>query len=167
MRENDIAYTNLYFSLGIFGIFLSFIFLLVLIYLIINLLSTRINCCLKKRNYLRRKLLYNVWIRYILESNLKMTHTCIFFLAISGGFATVDQNIRTWIRITILTFYLLWPIFMILFLYRHRNELDKQSFMNKFKAMYSGIKTKKLTAYTYNSIFCIRRFLLVITLYLL
>ena len=167
MRENDIAYTNLYFSLGIFGIFLSFIFLLVLIYLIINLLSTRINCCLKKRNYLRRKLLYNVWIRYILESYLIVTHYCVFFLSIGTSFDSVSDTINTLAGTIFLPIYILWPFFMILFLYKKQRKLDDKDFIKRFEVMYHENKTRKLSSIFYNSVFCLRRLVLVLSLFLL
>ena len=103
----------------------------------------------------------------MLESYLKVTHYCVFFLSISASFDSVDQKISTWIRIVFLSLYLLWPFFMIYFLKKKRKMLDDKDFNKKFKAMYNENKTNKLSSVIYNSIFCFRRLMLILSLYLL
>ena len=86
LEENDINYENVYMSIGIFGIVLTFLLVISLFYVLVKFISRRLKCCRSLKNYLQSKLFYNVWIRYMLESNLKMTHNFIFYLSISGGF---------------------------------------------------------------------------------
>ena len=86
LKENDIVYKNVALSLGIFSIFLGFMILALLFYFVLKLLSMRFKCVNAIINKIKRKLFYSVWIRFLIESNLKMTHNCIFFLYISGSF---------------------------------------------------------------------------------
>ena len=55
----------------------------------------------------------------------------------------------------------------MIFLYSKRDNLKKQSFNQKFKSMYSGIKTKYFSALMYTPVFCLRRLMLVCALLLL
>ena len=117
LEENDINYENVYMSIGIFGIVLTFLLVVTLLYVFVKFVSRRMKCCTKLKNYLQSKLFYNVWIRYMLESNLKMTHNFIFYLAISGGFYDSKKQMNTVSRIFLLALYCLWPIFMTFFLF--------------------------------------------------
>ena len=90
-----------------------------------------------------------------------MTHNCIFFLYISGGFVEIEETVSSVIRIILLTIIVIWPFFMTAFLYFKRKRLDEHVFKQKIIAMYNGINTKKFTALMYTSLFCIRRLLLV------
>lgn len=57
--------------------------------MVVKIISVKVRCCNIFRKLLKLKLFYNVWIRYMIESNLKMTHNCIFFLYINGSFDIV------------------------------------------------------------------------------
>ena len=164
LKENDIPYKNIALSLGIFGIFLAMLILLLIFYFVLKLLSMRFQCVRNLVKSLKKKLFYSVWIRYLIESNLKMTHNCIFYLYISGGFMGIEETASSVIRIVLLTIIVIWPFFMTAFLYIKRKRLDERGFKQKIIAMYSGIDTKKFLALMYTSIFCIRRLLLVCTL---
>ena len=96
-----------------------------------------------------------------------MTHNCIFFLYISGGFIEIEETVSSVIRIILLTIIVIWPFFMTAFLYFKRKRLDEHVFKQKIIAMYNGINTKKFTALMYTSLFCIRRLLLVCALLVL
>ena len=78
-------------SLGIFGIFLGMLIFSVLIYFLIKLFSVKFHVCRQIKKLIGKKLFYNVWIRYMIESNLKTTHNCIFFLYIAGSFDSLDD----------------------------------------------------------------------------
>ena len=56
---------------------------------------------------------------------------------------------------------------MINFLKKKRKMLDDKDFNKKFKAMYNENKTNKLSSIIYNSIFCFRRLMLILSFYLL
>ena len=164
LREKDIPYENIWMSLGIFGICLAALLLLLLVYALINLLALRFSCCVRVRGKLRAKLFYSVWIRYMTESYLKMSHSCIFYLAISASWAGLSEQASTGIRIALLALIVIWPFFLCVFLCVKRNQLDQAEFKRKFISMYSGLKLKKLASLMYTPVFCVRRLLLVCTL---
>ena len=77
--------------MGIFGIFLGLLIFALLLYFLIKLIAVRLKCCEVLRKLLKTKLFYSVYIRYMIESNLKMTHNCICFLYISGIFEILED----------------------------------------------------------------------------
>ena len=83
----------------------------------------KIKLCATLLYIMKTKLFYNVWVRYMIESNLKMTHNCIFFLYISGGFGELSDSLQTAVRILLLTIIVIWPFFLTGFLYCKRSQL--------------------------------------------
>ena len=93
LKESDIPYKNIYLSLGIFGVVISFLLVALILYFLLRCLSLRIRICAVIMSILKRKLFYNVWVRYMIESNLKVTNNCIFYLYISGSFDKVEDKV--------------------------------------------------------------------------
>ena len=89
LKDYDISYKNWALSLGIFGICLGVLVVCLIFYFMLKCFASRFKCCNTVRNKLKVKLFYSVWIRYMIESNLRMTHNCVFYLFISGGFITL------------------------------------------------------------------------------
>ena len=157
-------------SLGIFGIFLVLMLSVLLFYIILNLLALRFSCCEKLRLALRAKLFYSVWIRYMIEAYLKMTHSCIFYLSISAATLSTTTGMEEasfYIYLVIFAFFVIWPIFVTAFLLSRRDQLEKKDFQRKFISMYSGLNTIKIWPLFYTFIFCMRRFGVVFALLLL
>jgi len=100
----------------------------------------------------------------MIESNLKMTHNCVFYLTISGGFDSFEDSFSTILRVTILIIIVIWPFFTTFFLIYRREELDEVGFRQKFISMYNGHKTSWAGTLTYTSVFCLRRMALVCSL---
>lgn len=115
-------------------------------------------------NYLKRKLFYSGWIRYLIASNLIMAHNCIFFLYIKASFSDLGLSISSSIRILLIVIIVFWTFFTTIFLHKNKNMLEDKTFKRKFSSMFNGIKTKRITSYMYSSVFCFRRLLLVCTL---
>ena len=149
LRENGLSYDNLMMSLGIFGISLAVICLIMLFYFLLQLCATRFSCCLKVKNMLRAKLFYSVWIRYMIESYLEMSHSCIFFLSISASFVASMESLGTIVQILLLVLFAVWPFFVTGFLKWNRRLLDNPDFKRKFISMYKGLKTDKMIALMY------------------
>ena len=164
LKDSDISYKNIYLSLGIFGVFLGLLLFALLLYFLLRCLSPRLRFCKTLLFIMKRKLFYNVWVRYMIESNLKMTNNCIFYLYISGGFKTTADGVQTVTRIILLTIIVIWPFFLISFLHCNRKHLHGKNFKRKFISMYNGIKTKRFLSLIYTSIFCLRRLSLVLAL---
>ena len=128
----------------------------------------RVRFCHTLRNILKAKLFYSVWIRYMIESNLKVTHNCVFFLAISGSFSDTDNSLSTSTMIILLSIIVLWPIFVTTFLLCNKGpKLTQPRFKRKCLSMYTGVKVKQYFALIYTAVFCARRLTLVISLLLL
>ena len=162
LRKNDITSKNVALSLGIFAIFLAVFLFVLLFWFILKLLNIRQGFCFIVRRTLKVKLFYSVWIRYMIESNLKITHNCIFFLAIGASFQSSEYSFATSLRIILLIVIVTWPIFAAVHLYRNRERLNERSFRTKFQSMYIGIRIHLTLARLYTSVFCSRRFILVI-----
>ena len=91
LKKFDISYKNLYFSLGIFGILLGLLLFVLLLYFLVKLISVKVKCCEIVLKFLKAKLFYNVYIRYLITSYLKLTHNCVIFLYISGSFELLED----------------------------------------------------------------------------
>ena len=107
---------------------LAILVVILLFYFMLKICANRCKCCRSLIQLLKKKMFYNVWIRYIIESNLKMTHSCIFFLYISGQFDSVSAVLNSVIRIVIITIYSIWPFFAAGFLWYHKGKLTDTSF---------------------------------------
>ena len=164
LEEFEISYENMYLSLGIFGISLVLLFLTLGVYFCSKLCALRFRWCNKLVYSLKSKLFYSVWIRYMIEANLGMTHNCIFFLYISGGFDDLNQGFGSSIRIVLLVITVIWPFSVIAFLWKWRSLVDSKNFQEKYLSIYQGLKSDKFPALVYTPIFCIRRLFLVLTL---
>ena len=92
-----------------------------LLYFLLRCLSPRLRFCKTLLFIMKRKLFYNVWVRYMIESNLKMTNNCIFYLYISGSFETTADGVQTVTRIILLTIIVIWPFFLVGFMYYKRS----------------------------------------------
>lgn len=148
-------------SLGIFEILLGILISTTLLYMVVKIIFEKVHCCKSVHGFLKRKLFYNAWIRFMIESNLQIAHNCILFLYVNGSFDDLTAKYNTWLRILPLISFFVWPFFLLGFLYRNIKRLDEPVFKLKFVSMYLGIK-KKLADLTYTSVFCFRRLLLVV-----
>ena len=103
----------------------------------------------------------------MIESYLKMSHSCIFYLSISASYTSSRDKAGSIVRISLLTILIIWPFFVTAFLFKKRSQLETESFRRKFISMYSGLKAKKPGALLYTFFFCTRRMLLVLSLLML
>ena len=73
---------NIILSMGLFFVVLAGLFILLVIFCIMQAFRRRIaNCCTFVYRKLEATLFYNSLIRYMIEGNLKLTFTHIFILA--------------------------------------------------------------------------------------
>ena len=57
---------------------------------------------------------------------------------------------------------LVYPVVMIIFLYRNQKKLEEPAMIVKYSSVYDGIETHSRQAILYSPIFCVRRFLIVL-----
>ena len=80
LEEKNLSPSDNSLNLGIFGILLSGLILAVILYFLLKLLAMKFKILRKLVHFMHNKLFYNAWIRYMIESNLITTHSCIFYL---------------------------------------------------------------------------------------
>ena len=120
MNSVGIKHPNLFLSFGVY----AFVFLLLgiafLVYYLVKYLSKRSSKFRKIELYLKKKLFFSSAIRYMIESNLKITHNSLFFLAITGSFETTKDKVFTSFVILLLVVIIVWPLFITAFLLYNR-----------------------------------------------
>ena len=89
-------------------------------------------CCAFILATLKAKLFYNAWVRYMIESNLKVTSNCLFYLSINTNYDTFENKVQSAIRIIIFAILIIWPLFLIGFLHWRKSELENEDFKKKF-----------------------------------
>ena len=141
---NSVGITNvsLFWSLGSFA--LAFVLLLILfgIYYLAKFLRKTFPKLKYVEDKIREKLFYNGFIRYMITANLKLTHTSLFFLAITGtSFDSASDAISSISKVFILVLIVVWNVFITCFIFFNRNRLEKPEFRIKFNSMYDGLKT--------------------------
>ena len=94
---------------------------MLMIYFMVQMAALRFKVFKKMQTFLKSKLFYNVWIRYLIASNLKVTHNSMFYLHIAGDFiGSADTRLMTAIYAILLAVTILWPILMTSLLFTSR-----------------------------------------------
>ena len=88
-------------------------------------------------------LFYNSFIRYLIKSNLILTHNAFIFLAFLFSFDSLSSAITTLFNLVILAVVVVWPIAITWILITNLNKLETPEFKAKFISLYLGIKTEK------------------------
>lgn len=83
---------NFFLSLGVFAVALIVLILMLAIYCFLKRSKSRNQHIAKLKELLYVKLFYQSWLRYLVESNLKITHQSIFYLY----FATTVPSLFSW-----------------------------------------------------------------------
>ena len=144
LQRSGIQSKNILLSFGIFAIALAALIFVLVVYLVLRMLSLKIRCCRTIQSLLEEKLFYNAWIRYMVQSNLKITHNCIFYLVISGSNGSAEDNVSTLFRIVLLVLILVWPVLCAVILCCSRDRLGDKAFKKKFISMYNGLRVVKI-----------------------
>lgn len=58
---------------------------------------------------------------------------------------------------------MIWPVFIIFFVYKNKLNLEEKKFLEKFNSMYLGNKTTKVSTACYHAVFCVRRLCIALT----
>ena len=103
----------------------------------------------------------------MIESNLKMTHDSIFFLAFMLSFESIRDTGFTLMNGMFLLIVIIFPIFAAIHLSKNSQRLDDEEFTKEFGSLYVGIKLNRRSTYMYTTVFCVRRFCIVMTLFVL
>ena len=179
MENWGIEDASYFWSLGIFAIFFVILIFLILIYLLLKLyhyLNKNSKTGKIVTDYLEKKLFYNAICRYMIESYMKLAHNTLIFLALQASLTSNLMIMQTIGLTFVLSILLIWPLFVALFLYANRKQLEDKKFKFRFESMYLGNKTDnyligirvdRKICYLYTLFFCFRRLALVLCFFYL
>ena len=157
---------NLFYSLGIFALAIILLISLLLLYFLSEFMHKRINKVKYVTVILGKKLFYNAWIRYLITSNLKITHNAIFIMYLKASFDSLKTGVLTSFNILLLLIILIWPLFLTIFLLCNHRKLENKRFQKKFHTMFLGNRIRKKRTFLYHTVFCLRRLLLVLSFFI-
>ena len=142
LNKGGIDNTSLFWSLGFFAIAFVVLALMFGLYYLVKTLRKKCSHFGTVEKILKKKLFFSSAIRYMIQGNLKLTHTAIFYIAVTGlQFNSVENSAQTVINILIIVLLVAWPIFLAVFLTANRSKLDTAEFQQKYDSMFLGYKT--------------------------
>ena len=144
---------------------------ILILLLVFWLLCRRCECCRKLLTYIQKKLFYNTFLRYVLQSTLKLqisAFTVIFYHQIASQEHVKDpSNVQVAISWTIVGFLNFCPFLFLLILCVNKKNLDKKEVIDKIGTLYNGLRATTTSVTTYSFVFLLRRSVFVtITFYL-
>ena len=143
----------------------------ILILILLKFIAKKCPCAQKAYVSIKKKLFYNTFLRYVLQSTLK--------LQIAAG-AVIGYDLMTsyedtketptgpkvfsWITIAVLN---LCPFLFFLVVMRNQSNLDKPVIREKIGTLYNGLRTSSTGTKSYYFVFLVRRSLFVLITFLL
>jgi len=160
--------------MGIFAIALVGLVLLLILYCILKTIATQIKCCGGITAFMKKALFYDGIIRFMIEGNLSISLANLAVLGslyVSLGFdassATDEEEVSLYVSLGFTGLVVFWLLFSMIYPLVFRQKLQDEDVMERFGAMYEGIKTNRALPAVYTSVFCLRRFVLVIAFVIL
>jgi len=151
---------QLFKSLGAFAIILLGLFIGVGIYFLLRCCTGKL--CTQIKDKLHEKLFYNSFLRYMIVSNLKLNYTIWGFLIFYYSFESHKSMAITCVLMAALYFLVCYPVLIMIGLLRNQHRVEEKKFNHAFNQLWQGINTNSSRALLYESIFCIRRFYIVL-----
>ena len=111
-------------SLGLYGIVFLTLLALIGLFVVVNFIPS----FARFKKYLKKKLFFHSFIRYMIVSNLKFNYTVTAFLITSWSFATFVNGIRTSAFVVALTAICAWPVFIYVFMKKNKERLEDNGF---------------------------------------
>ena len=129
LKKRGVDDTSLFWSLGLFALAFVVLALMFGLYYLVKALRKKCKYFKIIEDKLKKKLFFSSAIRYMIQGNLKLTHTAIFYIAITGlQFDSISNSAQTVINILIIVLIIVWPIFLSMFLMANRSKLDTAEF---------------------------------------
>jgi len=163
LQKQGIENPSLVKSLGIFFFAIIVIALLILAIALMRRLKKKYELVQKAIDLINKKLYYNGFLRYMVTGNLKLTHSGFSFVALA--FATTDKisAFNLVLAIGICLLIIAWPIFVAIWMEKHKDELLDADLKHKFGTLYQGTKIDERSERLYTVAFSVRRMLLVLS----
>jgi len=126
--------------------------------------------CIKKsprlkryREILKKMMMVNLFLRFMLQTDLKMLHMAIAYFSLDAAFRTGGLS---FLLALVIIAYLVFPLFVfVIVMHLHYMELLKTKNMEgKFGTVWLGLRSDERLPLTYYVVFCLRRLFLVVLL---
>ena len=162
LKELGITDSNMLKGLGVFSILPLIYNICVGIYFLLSIIKVRDSVKVKStKKWLKHKLFFNSAISYLLVGNLKWTIYAMGFSLYQNNKGFVDLFKATTYHLLI-SFIALYPLLFMYFLFKYQDKLDIARIKAKYNSAYDGIYTESKYALLYSTMFCLRRFYLVL-----
>ena len=162
--------SNIFITMGIFAIALVGLVILLILYCILKTFAARLKrCCGGIIAKMKKALFFDGIIRYLIEGNLKITFANLavlgsMYVGFDASSATDDEEVSLYVSLGFIGLVVFWIIFSMIYPLVCRHKLQDKDVIERFGAMYEGIKTDRALPAVYTSVFCLRRFMMVMAL---
>ena len=131
MKSSGVEEDSIIKQLGIFILALIMIILGIFVYLCLASIKSQNPVILKTREMIKNKLFFSSMYRYLIVSNLKLTYTLLGFCVAFWSFNSAQQGTASIGYLLGICGLIIWPLFIMVFLYRRIDELEKLDFKKK------------------------------------
>ena len=128
MKDMGVQDSALTKSLGLFFVVIIGLLLLVLVYFMVKASKNEKSIAFKIKVKLEKKLFYSSFLRYMIISNLKLTFTTWAFLMSQWSFETISGGAQTSVKILVIVWLGVWPLFIIGFMLKKQDRLHEPKF---------------------------------------
>mmetsp|Transcript_19233 Transcript_19233/g.18374 ORF Transcript_19233/g.18374 Transcript_19233/m.18374 type:complete len:268 (+) Transcript_19233:676-1479(+) len=150
-------------NIGLVIIFAGAVIVILLLVLVIRFLKQRFPKCLKLYEVIKKKVFFNLIIRMLIQSYLKLTLAT--FLALnSATFTTPLAIAEAAVAFLLVLFIFAFPLSSFLFIKKNQDKLEIETFRDKFSSFYSRVKTFQAYAKYQTILYLLRRLILSLTI---
>ena len=140
LRSAGVSDPKLVKGLGIFALALLVLLLGVGLHFVLSL-GAKAKCIRRFRRYLRRRLFFNGFLRYMIVSNLKLTILAWGFFFATYGAQSSQSTLYRAGCIAGIVFLLVYPFCLMVCLLKHQGRMEEPDFRFRFSTVFDGIET--------------------------
>ena len=156
LRQQGLQRKSILDDMGIFYIVLLLTLVVLVVFIIVKIVSTRVPCCRTVLEKLRAYLVFTAPLQYVVSSYFRLVG--IFFSLLLVGIKRSDEIWEVVIYGSVVCFFFVWPLWVFWFLLRSFDSLGDPDFFAKFRSLYTGIKLSSAAAISYKAAYAVRRF---------
>ena len=154
--------------MGIFAIVLALLLLLLLLYCLLKTFAAKLKrFCQTITEKIKKILFFDGIIRYMIEGCLKITWTNLAVIgAVYIGFESSEgepeDDFTIYVSMGFIAFVVFFIISTMVLLLVRRDRLQEETMIEKYGALYEDIDTERVLPAIYTSVFCLRRFTMIL-----
>lgn len=152
-------------NMGAMLLIAAIIFAVLILLVLLRLAQKRSACAKKAFDVIKKKLFWNTFLRYVLQSTLKLQIAAckvILFDKMTTQIVTKETPVMSIISSYIILMVLnICPVLFYAVLYRNKSNLDKDLIKEKIGTLYIGMRAKVISVTSYSFIFLARRSLFI------